>query len=161
MNIARTPVTQLLEMAIRAELDSEKTYSGLAERVKNPLLKEKFQVLAFEEGKHNVILRNLFAALYPNKQAEIPEKIDAALLPSVKVTPETSLAEILYQAMSAEKAAQNFYAGLARRVTASKKKILDYLSKVERSHYQMLYSEYTLALLFEDYAEQDIEKVVT
>jgi hypothetical protein len=35
------------------------------------------------------------------------------------------------------------------------------LSKVEHSHYMMLQSEYALALDFEDYAEKDIDKVVT
>jgi len=33
--------------------------------------------------------------------------------------------------------------------------------KVEHSHYMMLKSEYALAQEFEDYAEKDIDKVVT
>jgi hypothetical protein len=39
--------------------------------------------------------------------------------------------------------------------------MLVYLSHVENSHFLMLRSEYTLALQFEDYAEKDIDKVIT
>lgn len=148
-------------MAMRAEIDSNKIYSELANRVKNSLLKEKFSILAFEEKKHQEVLENLFDVLYQGEKIQIPEKTDEALLPSIHFTPSLSLAQILYQAMISEKAAQNFYARLAKRVKAPKKRILEYLSKVEKSHYMMLKSEYTLALQYEDYAEKDIDKVVT
>jgi len=71
---------------------------------------------------------------------EIPEKTEETLLPSIQLSPSSTLAQILYQAMASEKAAQNFYASLAKRVKAPKKRILDYLSKVEKSHYMMLRS---------------------
>ena len=63
--------------------------------------------------------------------------------------------------MTSEQAAQNFYAGLAPRVKTEKKLMLEYLSKVEKSHYMMLKSEFVMALNFEDYAEKDIDKVVS
>ena len=129
ISVARTPLKKLLGMAVRSEIDSNQIYTEQANRVKNPLLREKFSILAFEEKKHKEVLENLF--------------------------------DVLYQAMDSEKAAQNFYASLAKRVKAPKKRILDYLSKVEKSHYMMLRSEYVLALQFEDYAEKDIDKVVT
>jgi rubrerythrin len=71
------------------------------------------------------------------------------------------LADILHQAMESEKSAENFYAHLAERFENPQKKIFEYLSKVEHSHYMMLRSEYVLAQEFEDYAEKDIDKVVT
>jgi len=63
--------------------------------------------------------------------------------------------------MKAERAAEVFYAKLSRRVKSDKKKLLQYLSRVEKSHFLMLKSEYGLALQFEDYAEKDIDKVIT
>lgn len=39
--------------------------------------------------------------------------------------------------------------------------ILNDLSQVEHSHHEMLKGEHTMALEFEDYGEQDIEKAVT
>ena len=148
-------------MAVRSEIDSNRIYTELVNRVKNPLLREKFSILAFEEKKHKEVLENLFDVLYQGEKMEIPKKTEEALLPSIHLSPSSTLAQILYQAMDSEKAAQNFYSSLAKRVKAPKKRILDYLSKVEKSHYMMLRSEYVLALQFEDYAEKDIDKVVT
>ena len=161
MSIERLSVPKLLGLAVRAEIDSELTYSRLAERVKNPLLQEKFQMLAFEESKHAAILKNLFRSLYPGRKISLPARADQKLLPSGKVKPSTGLVEVLSQAMKAEKAAQKFYLDLARRLGPVPKKIVLYLSKVEQGHYLMLQSEYQMALQFEDYAEKDIEKVVT
>lgn len=161
VSIAKEPVKKLIGYAVRAEIDSNKVYLKLSSRVKNPLLKEKFQLLAFEEKKHKEVLENFFAALYKGDELEIPAHVDEQLLPSVVVKSSSSLVDILHQAMQAEKAAQDFYASLATRVKAAKKKILEYLSKVEKSHYLMLRSEYTLAQQFEDYGEKDIDKVVT
>ncbi len=161
VSIARQPVKKLLGYAVRAEIDSNKIYTKLSKRVKNPLLKEKFLVLAFEEKKHKEVLERLFSSLYMGDKLQVPEVVDERLLPAVHIKPSTTLVEILYQAMGAEKSAQDFYAALAGRVRQSKKKIMEYLSKVEKSHYLMLRSEYTLAQQFEDYAEKDIDKVIT
>ncbi len=161
VSIAREPVKKLIGYAVRAEIDSNKAYLKLSTRVKNPLLQEKFQLLAFEEKKHKEVLENLFAALYKGDELQVPECVDERLLPAIVIKPSSTLVDILLQAMKAEKSAQDFYASLAGRVQTAKKKILEYLSKVEKSHYLMLRSEYTLAQQFEDYGEKDIDKVVT
>ncbi len=161
MNLSKFSIKKLLGMAARAEIDANKTYGKLAGRVNNPLLKEKFAILAFEEKKHEKVVRNLFKSMYKPEAIEIPKAVDSTLLPAVMIKPSTALTDILYQAMTSEQAAQNFYAGLAARVKAEKKRMLEYLSKVEKSHYMMLKSEFVMALNFEDYAEKDIDKVVS
>jgi len=161
INISQEPVKTLIGYAVRAEIDSHKVYLRLASQVKNPLLKEKFRLLAFEEKKHKEVLENLFASLYKGDEMLVPECVDERLLPAVTVRPSSTLVDILWQAMKAEKAAQDFYAALAARVKSATRKILEYLSKVEKSHYLMLRSEYALAQQFEDYGEKDIDKVVT
>jgi len=154
-------VRQLLEMASRAEMDANRIYSDLSNSLKNPLLKEKFQWLAFEEKKHKESLEKLFFTLIGEEKMVIPDKADEALLPAINITPSSSLVEILYQAMKAEEAAGDFYLSLAQKVTHPQQKILKYLSHVEHSHYTMLKSEYLMAQEFEDYGESDAEKVVT
>lgn len=161
IDISTVSVKNLLAMAVRAEIDSGKIYSETADKVKNPLLKEKFAMLAFEENKHRKILGKLFEVLFDEFKIQIPDKIDEALLPSIKIGPSTSLVDILYQAMEAEKAAQDFYVSLSKRFERPQKEILDYLGNVEKSHFEMLKSEYALAQEFEDYAEKDIDKVIT
>ncbi len=154
-------VIQLLEMAARAEIDANRIYSDLSHSLKNPLLKEKFQWLAFEEIKHKESIEKLFQTLFKEEKMAIPDKAEEALLPSLIFTPTTPLVEILYQAMKAEEAAGDFYLSLAQQVSDPQKKIFKYLSHVEHSHYTLLKSEYLMAQEFEDYGERDIEKVVT
>jgi len=161
VSIVREPIRSLLGYAVRAEIDSHRVYLRMARKVKNALLREKFLVLAFEEKKHKEVLESLFESLYRGEKIVVPDTVDEKLLPAVRVRPSSSLVDVLYQAMEAEKSAQNFYAALARRVRSPKNKILEYLSKVEKSHYLMLRSEYAMAQQFEDYAEKDIDKVVT
>lgn len=161
VSIAKQPVKKLLGYAIRAEMDANKIYARMAGRVKNRLLKEKFQILALEEKKHRQILERLFAGLYKKEKPDVPKTVDELLLPAVVIKPSSSLADILGQAMKGEQSARDFYSALAKKVEEPNKKMLVYLSHVENTHYLMLRSEYTLALQFEDYAEKDIDKVVT
>jgi rubrerythrin len=161
MNLAKQPVKKLLGYALRAEIDANRIYARMADRVKNTLLKEKFLLLAFEERKHRDIILRLFTSMWGAEKPEIPKAVDPRLLPAVTLRPTSDLVDVLSQAMQAEKSAREFYAALAKKVQAPNKPMVMYLSKVENSHYLMLRSEYILALQFEDYAEKDIDKVVT
>lgn len=161
LDVSTASVNELLGIAIRAEIEASKSYSDLASKVSNLFLKEKFHWLAYEENKHREILEKLYKVLFQGDEVRVLEKTDEALLPSIHISPSSSLAEILYQAMESEKSAENFYANLAKRFKDPQEKILTYLSKVEHSHYMMLQSEYALAQDFEDYAEKDIDKVIT
>jgi rubrerythrin len=161
LSLVRQPVKKLLGYALRAEVDANRIYSRMADRVKNTLLKEKFLLLALEEKKHRDIILRLFASMWGPEKPEIPKAVDRRLLPAVTLKPTSDLVDILSQAMQAEKSAREFYAALAKKVQASNQPVVMYLSKVENSHYLMLRSEYILALQFEDYAEKDIDKVVT
>jgi len=159
INVAKAPVDKLLGYALRAEIDADRIYTEMSNRVKSPLLIQKFRLLAFEEQKHKTVLERLFRSMYPGTAPQVPEKVDPKLLPAVTIQPSSDLTDVLQQAMEAEKSAQTFYSTLAKRVEPGKKKILDYLSKVERSHYLMLRSEYTMAQQFADYS--DIDEVTT
>jgi rubrerythrin len=161
LDVSTSSVKELMGYSIRSEIDSNKAYSDLSDRVSNPLLKEKFRWLAFEENKHKEILMKLHNALFPNQTIQIPEEPSKDLFKSIDVQPSSSLIDILLQAMETEKFAEDFYARLADRVEEGQKRLLQYLSKVEHSHYLMLKTEYEAAQDFEDYAEQDIDKIVT
>lgn len=161
LDISTASVKDLLGYAVRSEIDSNKAYTDLSDRVSNPLLKEKFHWLAFEENKHKEILMKLHQVLFPNQTIQIPEEPSKELFKSIDVSPSTPLIEILHQAMESEKFAENFYARLANRVGEGQKRLLHYLSKVEHSHYLMLKTEYDAVQDFEDYAEQDVDKIVT
>lgn len=161
INFARTSLKTLIGLAIRAEINSQKAYLKLQKRLKNPLLREKIGLLAAEEKKHEKALKNLFKASFPRDELIIPDKTEEKLLPTIIIKPASTLVDLLSQAIHFEKGAAAFYSRLSRRVKGNKKKLLQYLSRVEKSHALMLQSEYALALQYEDYAEKDIDKVVT
>ena len=161
LDITTVSVNKLLAYAIRAEIDSNQAYSDLAERVSNPLLKEKFRWLAFEENNHRQILEKLHTALFPSQPIQITEESSGEIFKPINVVPSSSLIDILHQAMEAEKFAEDFYSRLAERMEKAQKRLLRYLSKVEHSHYLMLKTEYDAVQDFEDYAEQDVDKIVT
>ena len=161
IDIQKAPIKDLLGMAIRSEIDSNRVYSDLVQRVTNPLLKEKFQFLAYEESKHKQILEKLVDILCVDDKPRIPENVDEQLLPSIQFTSSTGLADILYQATKAEQAAEEFYIRTAEKVSGLPQKMLTYLSKIEHSHFLTLKNEYALAQDFADYGEQDIDKIIT
>ena len=161
MDIMQTSLKDLLGFAIRSEIDSSHAYTDLADKFSNPLLKQKFQWLAFEENKHREILETLFTSLLPEEKFIVPDEPSEQLLKRITITPSSTLTDLLYQAMQAEQSAEEFYSNMAQRVEDPYRKILDYLSKVEHSHYMMLKGEYALAQEYEEYAEKDIDKVIT
>lgn len=161
LDVSTAPPKELLAMAIKAEIEANKTYSDIASSLTNPLLQEKFQWLANEENRHKEILEKFFRSFNPEEDIPLPDKVDEDLLPSIHITPSSTLVDILYQAMESEKRAESFYINLSKRFENPQKKILEYLSKVEHSHSTMLMSEYALAQDFEDYAEKEIDKIIT
>ena len=161
IEISSASLKDLLGYAVRSEIDSNQAYSDLADRVTNPLLKEKFHWLAFEEDKHKQILERLHGALFPGETLKVPDQPSEELFKKIDVAPSSSLLDILLQAMESEKVAEDFYARLAERMEKAQKRLLQYLSKVEHSHYLMLKAEYDAVQDFEDYAEKDIDKIVT
>ena len=87
INVAKAPIDKLLGYAMRAEVDSEHAYTEMSTRVKNPLLVEKFRMLAFEEKKHKTVLDSLFEAMYPGDAPEIQTGSMPKLLPAVIIRP--------------------------------------------------------------------------
>jgi rubrerythrin len=161
-DIGHASLKDLLGIAVRSEIDSHQTYTDLSRRFSNPLLKEKFQWLAYEESQHREILEHLFDRLFHGDELVVPDKPIEELSKRIEVTPSSTLVDILNQAMESERRSEDFYARLAGEVREDQpKKILIYLSRVEHSHLKMLEGEFSIALEFEDCAEKPIDKVVT
>ena len=89
MDIHSASVLELLGLAIRAEIDSNETYSKIADSLSNPLLKEKFQWLAFEENKHKEILIKFANSISPDQEIPIPDQVDGNLMIDIKILPSS------------------------------------------------------------------------
>lgn len=142
---------EVLAYAVKSEIEAADIYSKLYERVKNSILKQKLEFLIFEEKKHRQILEKLFSQRYPEKELQIPGK---SFFPPFKVSLDESLSvlDLFKAAQKAEKASEEFYKEASRKSEdKTSQRILEYLSRVERSHYFMIESEIDLLEKFPDY----------
>jgi len=119
--------------------------------VKNRILEQKLKFLVFEEKEHRRILERLYHQRFGAKALEIPEK---SFLPPLafSLEGEVSVLDLFQEALKAEKMSEEFYKKAQRKAeTIESQKMLEYLSRVERSHYFMIKSEIDLLGKFPDY----------
>lgn len=152
MDIEKYDTKTLLLAAIKSEVDANKIYSDLANRVQNAFLKERLNFLAGEEDKHRVTLENIYKMHFECDHIDLPEKTDVPL-PDIEVGDENDpISLVLESAMKAELAAEEFYGDLAERFEDEKtKNMMEVLSQMEHTHYVLLKAEYENAKKFEEY----------
>jgi len=144
---------EVLAVAVRSEIEAANFYAGLLGKVKNVVLQQKLKFLVLEEKKHRGILERLHAQRFPGVEFKVPEKV-VRPRPSVQVDEESSILDLFKAALEAENYAQNYYKE-SQQVAEDpgSRKILEYLSRVERSHYFLVKSEIDLLSRFPDYYE--------
>ncbi|KAA0003088.1 MAG: Rubrerythrin [Thermoplasmata archaeon] len=144
---------EILEIAIKAEIDAADVYKKLAESVDIFLLKDKFHFLENEEKGHRRLLEKIFENKFPGKEIILPDKSQVPL-PEVKIEEGTPLSSIISRAMEAERVAAEFYKEMEKEMGEEKEKVIArYLSSMEESHYYLLKSEREIAYNFELYDE--------
>jgi rubrerythrin len=148
---SRLKPNEVLAVAIRSEMEAAKFYTGLLARVKNVLLQQKLEFLVLEEKKHRKILERLHAQRYPDRELKIPEKL-VRPRPTATLDEKSSVLDLFRAALEAEKFAEDYYRDARRTVDdPNSRRILEYLSRVERSHYFLIKSEIDLLSRFPDY----------
>lgn len=153
MDLKIYKLEDLILTAIKAEIEAKNLYSKLAERVENFLLKDRLNFLSNEETKHQKFFENLFRQDFPNKTVSLPTK-SVVPLPKVSIDDVTKpISNILMEAMDSEKAAHDFYLGIAERFDKKPdiKKMLHYIASMEMGHYRILEIEKENAEKFEGY----------
>jgi len=142
---------EVLAVAVRSEIEAANFYAGLLKRIKNVILQQKLKFLVLEEKKHRRILERLHAQRFPDNEFKIPEKI-VRPRPSVRVDEGSSILDLFKAALEAESFAEKYYKESQQVVEdPGSRKILEYLSRVERSHYFLIKSEIDLLSRFPDY----------
>lgn len=142
---------QVLALAIKSEIEAVNVYSELHDQVKNELLKKKLKFLIYEEKKHKRILERLYSQRFPQRKLELPEK---SFLPPINLTLDSkaSILDLFKAALKAEKISEDFYKEVGSKAEGKEsRRILEYLSRVERSHYFMIKSEIDLLDKYPDY----------
>lgn len=141
---------EVLAAAVKSEADAAGLYAAIKEKVRSRLLLRKLDFLIFEEKKHRTILERLYAQRFAGIPLVLPK---ASFLPaSLRVNPAGLSVPLLFKtALKAEKYSEEYYlAARASMKDASSRKILEYLSRVERSHYFLVKSEIDLLERFPD-----------
>ena len=145
------PPHDILAVAIRSEIDAAAFYSRLLGKVKNVLLQKKLEFLVFEEKKHRKILERLFHSRYADKELVIPDR-STLEAPALTAKAKLTVLDMFKAALQAEKAAEEYYKyAQGQADDQGSRKMLGYLSRVERSHYFMIKSEIELLSRFPDY----------
>jgi rubrerythrin len=140
----------ILALAVKSEIDAAALYASLLEKVSSRLLRRKLEFLVFEEKKHRRILERLYSQRYAGLALKLPP---ASFLPaSLRVAPATLTVPQLFQtALRFEKYSEDFYRSGAKVMdNEAGRKMLDYLARVERSHYFLVKSEIDLLEKFPD-----------
>jgi rubrerythrin len=148
---AKLKPSEILAVAIRSEIAAADFYAKILSRVKNVLLQQKLKFLVLEEKRHRKILERLYSERFPDVPFRVPPEAARPPLPT-KADKKIAVLELFKTALKAEKDSETFYrqAGRTAEDTGSRK-ILEYLTRVERSHYFLIKSEIDLLSRFPDY----------
>lgn len=128
---------QVISDAIQGEIEAQKFYTQISERIKDDYLKELFSQFSIEEKKHEQILTQIMkdgkiGTRYFDfeKDFHVAETFDMPVVSS-----EMNLKEAIGLAMKNEEAAMKKYIALAENCEdASLKKLFLDLSAMEREH---------------------------
>jgi len=157
---AELTVVEILGVAIKKELDAARFYRRLADRIANPLVRERFKALAKDERVHKAMLRAEYKRLTGVGEPPLPPK--DFLKDEAYDFAAFAVEDALRFAIQAERDAQRLYAQAAKTSADPRgKRLLDYLVEFEKGHERQLRAElefYKKApLFFED--ENDLMHV--
>lgn len=142
---------QVLTAAIASEIDAVEFYTKLQERVKNIILLQKLTFLAFEEEQHRRMLQKLFGQRFADKPLEVPDESPLPKL-SALLGDDPPVVDLFRAALDAEETAEAFYEGSGKTAEdEGSRRLLLYLSRVERSHAAIIRSEIDLLVKYPDY----------
>ncbi|RJP93745.1 MAG: rubrerythrin [Desulfobacteraceae bacterium] len=132
----RAEYENILKDAIQGEIEAQKFYQDVADRMADAFLKDLFSGFVAEEKKHESILRGFCAAISESlpfeegRDYKVSQTVDRAV-----VSEGMSPADAFALAMKNEEAAMNHYTALADGCTDSRQKqIFMDLAAMEREH---------------------------
>ncbi len=149
---AKLNALEVFGVAIRSEIDAARAYQKMTEIIESKDGKQKLRFLRNEEQKHRALLEEMYRKEYPDVKLELPDKGLAPKLVAAadKNSPITKLLEL---AMEAEQGTEKFYAEASEKSESqSGKRLLSYLSGMERGHYYLLKAEYDLMAEFDRFS---------
>lgn len=139
MNLKDFNLKELLQAAIKSEIESRKLYLDIAKKTKNGLLSDKLKFISNEEKKHKKFIEDIYKNHFPGKKIIIPKKSPVPL-PQIIISDEMAVSKLLKIAMNAEQSASDFYISLSNFFEKGSKlhNTLLYFSDMENGHFKIL-----------------------
>jgi len=153
MDLGKYSIEDLILTALKAEVGAKEVYSTLATGIKNAYLRGRLEFLASEEEKHERYLDGLYRNEFEGRDPVLPDTTPVPM-PEVTIPSEqVPITGIFSQAMTAEKAASEFYAAMAERWAkgSETREMLMNFSSMEMDHYRLLETEMAAVAELEEY----------
>jgi rubrerythrin len=137
----------VLEKAIQKEIESQCLYTDLSQKVEDAPARSAFQGLAKQELGHQNLLESYLRGELKEGALSIKHTVDYKIvehLDQPELSPDLKLGDVFLLAAGREKAAHDFYIGLAHIHPAGEvKKLIEKLAAQELKHKQRVESLYT------------------
>lgn len=144
---------EVLGLAVIQEVEAYKRYKLLANRISNPLVKEKIRSLANEEKAHRELLYGMLQKNTGETKPPLPRKPPREIEFNEEELPVHKVIEL---AIRKEKEAVEFYEMAAGKANdPSGKQVLEYLAEFERGHERLLQTEYDAIAKYPEWMDFD------
>lgn len=131
---------EVIEIAIRSEMDAQKAYKKLLKSDFSPEMKERVKEFVKQEAGHEEKLRDLFRDWYPDKELQMPEKVMNIEGKIEKIPSDPR--KLLKLSIRNEKKAEEIYSELGDRMEEKPEyKTFKHLAYIERQHRNALKDE--------------------
>lgn len=146
---------EVLEIAIRSEMDAAALYRKMGKLIKNKDLKARLARLESEEKKHRALFEGIYAKMFPETELKVPKKSFIPIV-TTALSDDLPVKQLFQAAMEAEKVSERFYKDLAKRSTdLHGSSMMMYLANVERGHYDLLKNELEFIEAFPEYYDSE------
>ncbi len=145
--VVKLTLNEVLEKAIQKEIESQRLYTDLSQKMNEPATKDAFMSLFREEQRHQSILERYLHGEIKDGALSSRQVIDykiAEHLDQPAVTPGMKLEDVFLLAANREKASHEFYLGLAEvHPPGQVRRLLEELALQELKHKQKVEFFYT------------------
>jgi rubrerythrin len=145
--IAHLTVRDVLEKAIQKEIESQRLYIDLSQKMSDQTVKEAFMSLSQEEQRHQSILEQYQRGEIKEGTLSSGHVIDykiAEYLDQPELTPDMEFKDVFLLAANREKASHEFYLSLAQvHPPGRARRLLEELASQELKHKQRVEFLYT------------------
>ena len=140
-------LSDVLSKGVQREIESQRLYTDLGQRVKESAARYAFDILVKEEFRHQQILEQYLSGGFKEGALDIRQVVDyriAEYLQQPEVGPQMALSDIFIIAANREKHSNEFYLSLASlHPPGDIRKLLEKLASEELGHKNKVESLYT------------------